>query len=92
MYYIAAEAQYKLGNVSDGISLLDWVRMKRGIRGGQLEELISDESEMEYELLKEAIKDLVCEGQAFYYYKRFNQKPDSKAEFVFPLPDNQTIH
>lgn len=46
----------------------------------------------EYELLKEAIKDLVCEGQAFYYYKRFNQKPDSKAEFVFPLPDNQTIH
>lgn len=92
MYYIAAEAQYKLGNTDDGIALLDMVRMKRGIRGGQLEDLVGSEEEMEDELVKEAMKDFVGEGQAFYYYKRFNQKPASKAVFVFPLPDNQTIH
>lgn len=90
MYYIVAEYLYGVGRESEGIHQLDLVRMARGLSAGTLR--VGNKEEMTREILKEVRKDLVGEGQLFFYYKKMNRKPVEEMEFVFSLPDNEQIH
>lgn len=93
MYYIISEALYTEGHTQLGIDKLDEVRMARGIFGGKLE--IESLEELEKAIVRDARRDLVGEGQLFYYYKKYDMTPNDWGYTigrVLPLPDNQQIH
>ena len=93
MYYICAE-YYAAGKLwEEARNALDDVRVGRNCTRGRLQ--IKDWDSFKTELLKEAKRDFMEEGQLFYYYKKLNEKPDSKMPdggFVVPLPDCETIN
>jgi hypothetical protein len=90
-YYIAAESKLYLDGVSEALPYLNSVRTKRNIMV-ELSNYLTVE-EVKKEILKEYMKEFVCEGQLFYYYKRTNASsimfytgsfsPDN---YVLPLP------
>ena len=70
MYYIAAEC-YTTGpdkNFEEARKLLDKVRTARAVYDGLDENL--DEAGITAEIAKEYKKEFICEGVAFYFYKR----------------------
>ena len=93
MYYI--QAQY-LGKTSlkDAQEILEQLRRKRGLNGS-LDSRITKEEELIKEIVKDAQKEFLAEGQAFYMFKRFNlpvlkgnAAVTMKAEdYVLPIPD-----
>lgn len=93
LYYIQAEYLYRSGETAAGISKMDAVRDARGCTIGKLN--ISNQDDFNRELIKEARRDFMQEGQLFYYYKRLNVKPLSSmpaGAFVLPLPDSEVIN
>lgn len=65
MYYILSECYAAQGNTNKALEMLDIVRENRGI----VQALDSD-SDVEFELTKEYMREFICEGQFFYYLKR----------------------
>ena len=93
MYFIASEYLYKNGKTSEAIQLLTDVRYNRGIlNNSSFISSIYDESSFEKALVSEVHKDLLGEGQAFYWYKKFNMDISyNTPEYVVPTPDNENI-
>lgn len=93
MYYIAAEA-LKQSDPEKAITYLNTVRRSRNVLTDLPVTLTTEQ--IQEELFKEYRKDLYCEGQLFFYYKRLNLpsiaytsvKADN-AVYVLPLPDNE---
>lgn len=93
MYYIQAEYLYREGNTQEAVEKMDAVRAVRNCTKGRLN--ISTLDEFKQELIKEARRELMQEGQLYYYFKRLNLKPlpaMPDGAFVFPLPDNELIN
>ncbi|MCR9013147.1 RagB/SusD family nutrient uptake outer membrane protein [Gabonibacter chumensis] len=97
MYYIEAEYLYRKGATKDAIARMDQVRDARACTigpEGEMEKNIKDLPSFKTELIKEAQRDFMQEGQAFYFYKRYNKFPSSsmvQKGFVLDKPDSQTI-
>lgn len=94
MYYIASECSYA-SSPSQAGSYLDAVRFSRSINQ---QADISTDDKYYTELLKEARKEWIGEGQIFYMYKRLNRNipgqqglviTPSKAKWVLPLPNDE---
>lgn len=92
MYHIQAEYLYRNGKTQEAIAKLDAVRGERGCTKGNLK--ITSWDTFVNELIKEARREFMQEGQLFYYYKRFNIKPLASMldkDFVVPLPESEII-
>jgi hypothetical protein len=94
MYYIAAEARAQ-SDPARAVRYLNTAREHRGLGNYPLPETLSP-TEIENEIYKEYRKELLGEGQLFYYHKRLNHaiipgssRPGNDAVYVFPLPDNE---
>jgi len=94
MYYIAAECTYDQ-NPAEAMAYVDEVRSHRGI-GAKLN--ATGKADFTQQLIKEARKEFLGEGQVFYMYKRLNhpiashagtQVPASPGVFVLPMPENE---
>ena len=92
MYYIASEYLYKNNQSEEAFKMIDQVRNVRGILSDPIKNYITNEASFEKELIKEIHKDLMVEGQAFYWYKKFNQTLSRGTIFVIPTPDNENIN
>lgn len=92
MYYIQAEYLYKSGQRTEGIQTIDKVRNKRGILSTSVGDEVMDETSFEEQLVLDLHKDLLLEGQAFFWYKKFDLKFSGKTNFVVPTPDNENIN
>ncbi len=96
MYYIAAECSYA---TNPGLAL-DYVNAVRAAR--DVDNLtVSSEDAFMTELVKEARKEWLTEGQIFYMYKRLNRAivgqtgtliPASDNIFVLPLPEDELVY
>ena len=92
--YILAETS----NVSQGITYLSQVR---SARGAERTLTSTTKEELLEEIITDARKDLMCEGQVFYMYKRLNREnvPSSSqpgtqknmaAGYVLPVPTSES--
>ncbi|MDR2414418.1 MAG: RagB/SusD family nutrient uptake outer membrane protein [Odoribacteraceae bacterium] len=96
-YYIAAESAFLLGEKAAATRYLNTVREHRNIND-PLPETITDDALRE-EIRKEYVKEFICEGQLFYYYKRVDSEtiqfyspysgPVARAVYRLPLPDDE---
>ncbi|ANE53189.1 RagB/SusD family nutrient uptake outer membrane protein [Flavisolibacter tropicus] len=97
MYYIAAEAANSKGDIGTGVSLLNQVRLSRGLAALNASGISTTDS-VSTEIMREYQKEFMQEGQTFFYYKRLNKdlsKVTSTTSvipanvYVFPLPDKE---
>lgn len=98
MYYIAAES-YAASDPNYSAKLLNEVRENRGYGSATMPILDTLNATTEYitnELYKEMRKELIGEGQLFYYYKRngYTTIPGSAVTadrnvYVFDMPENE---
>lgn len=82
IYYIAAESIFDPADpakVAEAKSYLKWVKMGRGIRNPQLDDISTTEQFMGA-LINEERREFVGEGQTLFIYKRLNR--------VLPSADN----
>ena len=94
MYYIRAEYYASINDFSNAIKEMDIVRDGRECTNGRLDDIIKDEKSFRKELIKEAQREFIGEGQVFFYFKKFNQPIYSsmkESDFTLPLPDSETI-
>ena len=86
MYYIATEA-LKDSNIGEAITTLNMLRAYRGLPG--LSNLSKEELQKELEM--EYYRELIGEGQVFFYHKRINTKmiATANAAYVLPMPDDE---
>lgn len=93
MYYIRAE-YYAHSNMFDkATNELDMARRGRNCSIGRLD--INSETEFNTELINEAKREFIGEGQLWHYYKKLNIKPKSSMPddaFILPLPESETIN
>ncbi len=97
MYYIAAECE---SDLTKATAYLETVRSHRGLQSLPLS--ISSRTELQDEIEKEYYKEMIGEGQTFYYNKRQNQAvsaygayetPTTGPElFTFPMPDDEKTY
>jgi hypothetical protein len=84
--------------VSQGITYLSQVR---SARGAERTLTATTKEELLEEIITDARKDLMCEGQVFYMYKRLNREtvPSSSqpgtqknmaAGYVIPVPTSES--
>ena len=98
LYYIQAEYLIRQNDLSGAIEKIDAVRKARNCQIGSMGVMaknINDLESFKKEVAKEALRDFMQEGQAFFYYKRFKLLPKSgmkESDMVLPKPDNETIH
>ncbi|MDR0766543.1 MAG: RagB/SusD family nutrient uptake outer membrane protein [Odoribacteraceae bacterium] len=95
-YYIAAEAALARGKKTDAVAYLNTVREHRNI--SPLDENLA-EDDIQEEIRKEYVKEFICEGQLFFYYKRRDSEtiqfyssysgPVARAVYRLPLPDDE---
>lgn len=97
MRYIKAEVFAKRGQYDEAYKLLNKIRENRGIwtpltQQSTMEKFLRD-------MVNDAQREYLSEGQLFYLYKRLNydvqigdkKRKMEKAEYMFPLPDNQNM-
>lgn len=93
MKYIMAEYYARNGNVGEAYRILNEIRENRGIYGSSLGG--STWNEFEQELLHDARREWISEGQLFFLYKRLNTaivndkgtlRPMTLQESMFPVP------
>lgn len=90
MYYIRGEYLAETDPAS-GVSELETVATNRGCTAG-IFSYVSTLEEYQEAVLKDARKEFLGEGQLYYFYKKYNILPNSKADFIFPLPDNEMVY
>lgn len=97
MYYIAAECE---DDLDTAVGYLNTVRSHRGLSAYPL--TVSSREELQEQIRLEYHKEMVAEGQTFYYYKRLNKDitnlsaysesvitPDM---FTMPRPDDEDTY
>ena len=93
MRYIMAEYYARNNNMSEAYSILNKIREDRGIYGSSLNG--STWSEFQSDLLHDARREWLSEGQLFFLYKRLNAafvedrgqtRPMTLQESMFPVP------
>lgn len=92
MHYISAEAYASKGDFASATASLDKVRIGRSCKMGILN--ITDMGTFRTELMKEVKREFICEGQAFFYFKKLNILPRTTFTdkvFVLPLPENENV-
>ena len=72
MFYIAAECANSQGDISNGASFLNKVRLARGLTALNAAGISSSDS-LSREIMREYKKEFIAEGQTFFYYKRLNK-------------------
>ena len=98
--YILAEIAADEGRISDGINYLKTVREARGALR-DLSLTVTTAEQLKEEILLDARKDLMCEGQVFYMYKRMNrqttpsasapgQEKQMQSGYVLPVPTSES--
>lgn len=98
--YILAEIAASEGKITEGISYLETVRKARGAERSLSLSVKTAEQLME-EIVMDARKDFLCEGNMFYMYKRLNYKQlpsasrpgemkDASFAYVFPVPTSES--
>lgn len=94
MYYIAAEALVSKDSIAQAVTYLNEVRTNRNISNPLQENLSA--ADVQNEIYKEYRKEMVGEGQLFFYYKRmgYTSIPGSAVSasdnvYVLPMPDNE---
>lgn len=97
MKYIEAESYAREGNFNEAKRILESVRTARGCREALN---ISDWNDFVNELVRDARREWISEGQLFYLYKRLNAevnfggneiRPLRQNEYLMPIPDNQSL-
>lgn len=93
MYYICAEAKAK-SDKALACTLLNTVRNQRNISAANdLDATVLSSDDIISEIEKEYRKEMIAEGQTFYYYKRngYSFVPGSAGvtDYVLPYPDNE---
>jgi hypothetical protein len=97
-YYIAAECALNLSDKGKAVSYLNEVREHRYINDPLGSALPNDA--IQEEIRKEYVKEFICEGQLFYYYKRLDSETiqfyspgttgvQPRNAYVLPLPDDE---
>ena len=92
LYYIKAEYEASEGRYSDAAATMDIVRMGRNCTAGRLS--IADQASFEKELLKEARREFISEGQTYFFYKKLGVVLNSSMKpehFVFPKPIDEDV-
>ena len=93
LHYIAGEYLYSIGETDKAIDMLKDVRIARRVPN-DLPEKVTSMDDYKRELLRDAKREFIGEGQLFYMYKRFNIKPDyymTDENFVMPIPDSEAV-
>ena len=97
MYYIAAEFANKKNDINSGASLLNKVRLTRGLNALNAAGITTTDS-LSTEIMREYQKEFIQEGQTFFYYKRLNKDLRLVTAttaaipadvYVFPIPDKE---
>lgn len=97
MSYIAAECYARQNNFGKAAEILNTIRSDREcttpVRIGGWEDFIE-------ELIRDARREWISEGQLFYLYKRLNAgvdfgknivRPLERQEYLLPIPDSQSL-
>lgn len=93
MKYIMAEYYARNGNFADAYGILNVIRQNRGLWNSSLSG--ATWNEFEQELLHDARREWISEGQLFFLYKRLNAavvddngvlRPMTLQESMFPVP------
>ena len=97
MRYIMAEYHARNGNFGEAQNILNDIREKRGctekITVGSWNDFVD-------ELIRDARREWISEGQLFYLYKRLDAnidfgknvvRPMSRSEYLVPIPSNQSL-
>ena len=90
MHYIRGEYLAETDPASGALEL-ETVATNRGCTAG-IFSYVSTLEEYQEAVLKDARKEFLGEGQLYYFYKKYNILPNSKANFIFPLPDNEMVY
>ncbi len=97
MRYIMAEYYARQGNFAEAKSILTEIRSRRGCSEAIS---ISNWAEFEEELIRDARREWIAEGQLFYLYKRLNAavnfgrnviRPLNRSEYLLPIPTNESL-
>ncbi len=99
MHYIMAEGYARQGNFTESQKILNELRRRRGL--GTLSAIsINSWDEFQDELIRDARREWISEGQLFYLYKRLDApvnfgnnviRPLTRAEYLVPVPDDQRL-
>lgn len=97
MYYIAAECE---DDLETAVSYLNTVRSHRGLSAYPLS--VSSREELQEQIRLEYHKEMIAEGQTFYYYKRLNESITNMSAwssyvispnlFTMPRPDDEDTY
>lgn len=93
MYYIAAECLFDVDKTK-ATENLNYVQSSRGATNSPL---TNDKGEFRSFIIDEMRKELVGEGQLFFYYKRFDYLlmnslgKEIKPNYILPIPDNNNV-
>ncbi|MEG2228996.1 MAG: RagB/SusD family nutrient uptake outer membrane protein [Odoribacter sp.] len=97
MSYIVAECYARQGDFGKAESILNGLRGKRSCMTAIH---IANWADFTEELVRDARREWISEGQLFYLYKRLNAnvdfgknviRPLNRAEYLLPIPDSQSI-
>ncbi len=97
MQYIIAESYAREGNFSEAQKILEAMRSARGC----IEPIqVADWKDFVAELIQDARREWISEGQLFYLYKRLDAdvnfgknvvRPLKRNEYLLPIPDDQSL-
>lgn len=99
MQYIIAECHARKGNFTEAYNILNQMRQTRGLFGAQLP-TAGDLKSFFKDLVNDAQREWISEGQLFYLYKRLKfpcigpkgeRRPMNKSEYMPPIPINQNF-
>ena len=98
MRYIMAEEYARQGNYTEAYHILNQIRSNRGLSENLPE--ATDYATFEKDMIRDAQREWISEGQLFYLYKRLNAavklgedeiRPLSRKEYLLPVPGNQSL-
>lgn len=95
--YIMAEHKARTGDFEGAYQILNEIRSNRGLKTALTTQ--NDFQGFQNDLIRDAQREWISEGQLFYLYKRLGAKVKignqvrklSKAEYMLPIPDNQNM-
>ena len=97
MRYIMAEYYARKGNFPEAQDILTRIRNSRGCTESIT---VTDWNSFVRELINDARREWISEGQLFYLYKRLNasvnfgrgeERPLQRSEYLLPIPDDQIL-
>ncbi|MDO4770414.1 RagB/SusD family nutrient uptake outer membrane protein [Porphyromonas sp.] len=99
LLYIIAECHARKGDFAGAYEVLNRLREMRGLRGTPLP-VAGDFDTFARDLVNDAQREWISEGQLFYLYKRLKfpcvgdqneRRPMNKSEYMPPIPVNQNF-